>query len=533
MLPDLQAPAPREDAAPIGPARAFAVRTPRRTWVVPLLLALNACVYFAMVAADVSWDRISPFAFTRSVTEIARAMGFPSRAEILRFGGSHGPYVAQGDWWRLVSCAFVHVGFAHFVINMTSLFALRIVESFYGSGAFLLLYLMSAIGGSACSVLWHPSAISAGASGAIFGMAGALLAFFVAHRHSIPELFFRPVVRNLALLLLVNIFIGAVVPEIDNMAHLGGLATGLIAGRALDRDPQGSARLDARRLSRATIPAILLGLLCLLVPWRASSAADIRFEIAGDEAQRELRLGHVQEARRIAEEGLARDATSPDLLGVRARILLLDGDPRSALTDLNELLYQSPEDDPSRYLRANVLRTLERHQEALEDAALLERENPDDPRYRQLVGELQWCLGRWREAATEFGVLARRKGESAIEGQLFLWLARCRMGEKEQATRELRHYLALPRISESSALDVSVAGLFASQTSLEELLANFDRRGSPRSELARLYFFAGVWRELAGDEQQARTFLRKASEGPASGNAWLLARNELEQLEKR
>jgi rhomboid protease GluP len=534
MQQDTPAPAPTEEATPIGPARAFVVRSPRRTWAVPLLLALNAGVYLAMVATDIAWDRISPAEFTRSLAEVARAMAYPSRGEILRFGGSHGPYVAQGDWWRLVSCAFVHVGFAHFVINMTSLFALRIVESFYGSGAFLLLYLMSAIGASACSVLWHPSAVSAGASGALFGLAGALLAFFIAHRESIPELFFRPVMRNLILLLLVNIFIGAVVDEIDNMAHLGGLATGILVGRALDRDPQGSARLDGRRLARASIPAILLGLLCVLIPWRASSAADIRLELASDQAQRELRLGHRAEAQRIVEEGLARDATNPDLLGVRARLRVLESDPRAALADLNALLYQRPDDSQARLLRANLLRALERFEEALEDAQLLVEQSPEEARYRQLAGELCWCLSRWRAAAVQFGVLARRKGESAIAGQLFLWLARCRMGEEEQATRELRHYLATPRFAEDSALDANIGGLYAGQTSLEELIANFDRHGAAYSDLTRLYFFAGLWRELKGDPAEARAFLRKAVEAPASADStWLLARHELQLLEKR
>ncbi len=534
MLPDTPAPASPEEATPIGPARAFVVRSPRRTWAVPLLLVLNTGVYVAMVATDISWDQISASELTRSLAEVARAMGFPSRGEILRFGGSHGPYVAQGDWWRLVTCAFVHIGFAHFVINMTSLFALRIVESFYGSAAFLLLYLMCAVGGSACSVLWHPSAISAGASGALFGLAGALLAFFIAHRHSIPELFFRPVVRNLVLLLLVNIFIGIVVDEIDNMAHLGGLATGLIVGRALDRDPQGSARLDGRRFARAAIPAILLGLLCALIPWRAASSPDIRLELAGEQAQRALRLGHEEEAMSIVEAGLARDATSPDLLSVHAQLLLRRGDPRLALVDLNELLYQRANDASSRLLRANVLRVFERYEEALGDAELLVRQNPDDPRYRQLAGELQWCLGNWREAAVQFGVLARRKGESAIEGQLYLFLARSRMGEEEQALRELRHYLALPRFSRDSALDVNIGGFFAGQVSLEELLGAVDRRGTPGSDMARLNFFVGVWQELKGDLVAGRAYLRKAVESPASmDSSWLLARNELQKLEKR
>jgi len=534
MLPETPAPATPEEATPIGPARAFVVRSPQRTWVVPLLLGLNACVYFAMVAADISWDRISPTELMRSLAEITRAMGFPSRGEVLRFGGSHGPYIAQGDWWRLVTCAFVHVGFAHFVINMTSLFALRIVESLYGSGAFLLLYLMCAVGGSTCSVLWHPSAISAGASGALFGLAGALLAYFITHRHSIPELLFRPVVRNLVLLLLVNIFIGTVVDEIDNMAHLGGLATGWIAGRALDRDPQGSARLDRRRLARALIPAILLGLLGALIPWRAASSTDIRYELASEQAQRELRLGHDELALRIIEAGLARDATNPDLLSVHAQLLLRRGDPRHALDDLNELLYQRADDLQARLVRANLLRAFERFEEALGDAKFLVRQNSDDPRYRQLAGELYWCLGRWREAAVEFGVLARRKGESAIEGQLYLFLSRSRMGEEEQATRELRHYLAMPRFSSDSALDLNIGGLFAGQASMDELLGAFDRRDAPEAERTRLYFFVGLWEELKGDTLAARAFLRKAAEAPASAESeWLLAKRELARLEKR
>jgi rhomboid protease GluP len=482
---------------------------------VPLLLVVNSGVFVAMVLTGGSWND-------------------PSLLELLRAGANHGPYVAQGDWWRLVSCAFVHIGFVHFMVNMASLFALRIVESFYGSGAFLLLYLMCALGASACSVLWHPGKVSAGASGALFGIAGALLAFFVAHRQSIPELLFRPVLRNLIVLLSLNLFFGAMLPGVDNIAHMGGLLTGLIAGRALDRDPQGSARLDVRRLARAAVPAILLGLLCMLIPWRAASAADIRQEIASDEAHRQLVLGHVDEALRIAEEGLARDATDPDLLDVRARIRFLRSDPGAALSDLNELLYQRPDDSQARLLRARILRLSGLFEEALEDAEILVLQGPDDARYRQLAGELYWCLDRWREAAVEFGVVARRKGESAIEGQLFLFLARCRMGEEDQALRELRHYLALPRFSKDSALDVNIGGLFAGQASMAELLAAFDRHGTPAADLARLYFFVGVWLELKGDALAARGYLRKAVEGPASKDStWPLARRELQTLEKR
>src|SRR5258708_5843147 len=171
LPPEPPAPAPAAEATPIGPARAFVVRSPRRTWAVPLLLVLNTAMFVAMGLSGASWDE-------------------PGLKDLLRFGASHGPTVAQGDWWRLVSCAFVHIGFVHFMVNIAGLFVLRIVESFYGSGPVLLLYLMCAVGGAGFTGLWHPGAVSAGASGALFGLAGARLAFFTPHRHSIPQLLF-------------------------------------------------------------------------------------------------------------------------------------------------------------------------------------------------------------------------------------------------------------------------------------------------------------------------------------------------------
>lgn len=533
MQPETPAPAPTEEAMPTRLAQAFVVRTPRRIWAMPLLLALNSIVFVAMVASEISWDRISATDLLGSLGELTRAATDPGTMNVLRFGGVHGPYVAHGDWWRLLSCAFVHIGFIHFVVNMAGLFALRIVESFYGSGAYLLVYLSSAVGGSLCSVLWNPSEVSAGASGALFGIAGALLAFFIAHRHSIPEHFLRPVLRNLALVLALNLFFGALLPGIDNAAHVGGLVLGLVSGRALDRDPMGSARLDARRLLRATIPAILLGLLCVLVPWRAESAKDIRLVLAGDQATRELALGHDELALHLAEDGLARDATNPALLGVRAKIHLRRGEPREALEDLSTLLYQQPTDSAMRFLRAHLYWILGRHAEALADAQLLAARNPEDLRYPLLAGELEWVLGNWREAAIAFGLVARQKSESALEGQLLLWLARCRLGEEEQATKELRHYLAAPRFNDTSALDANIGGLFAGQQRFEELVARFDRHDAPRAELRRLYFFVALWRIQRGDPDEAREFLTRAVEGgPSADEVWLLARRELERLEK-
>ena len=83
--------------------------------------------------------------------------------ELLRFEHNHSPYVAQGEWWRLLSCAFLHVGAVHLAFNMFALSSLRIVEGLFGAGRFLVIYFLSALAASIASALWNPDGISAGA----------------------------------------------------------------------------------------------------------------------------------------------------------------------------------------------------------------------------------------------------------------------------------------------------------------------------------------------------------------------------------
>ena len=497
-----------------GPARGFAVRPPGKSWAAKALIGVNFGVFAAMLLAGVP-----PLE--------------PGLSDVLRFGANHGPYVAHGDWWRLASCMFVHIGILHLLVNMFSLGALRIVESFYGNGAFVLLYLAAGLGGSITSALWNPSGISAGASGAIFGIAGAFAAYFLAHRSAIPEPVFRPVMRNLLLLLLVNILFGLSVPGIDNAAHLGGLATGCLAGRALDREPLASAALDRRRLARIGFVFALLAGLCTLIPGRAASAEDIHQELVEADAQRLFSQGKLEEMRALVDQGLAKDPSNPGLLALRAELRLSEGDPRAALADLDAALYLRPEDDNARELRVHLEWLLGRPEEALEDAQLLGERHPELGIFRQVRGEILYSLRRWKEAAAEFAELARSRGPDALEGQLFLWLSRARMGEEASATRELAAFLAVPTLGRTGELEGLVGGLFTGQMPESELLSSLDRADSSRVELTRLYFFTGSLRLVRGDTSGAQELLRKALErGTSAESTWLLARTELERLKK-
>ena len=157
---------------------------------------------------------------------------------VLEYGVKIREAIAAGEVWRLVTPIFIHVGMWHFFVNMYSLYILGpAVESFFGSARMLAFYMISGVGGVAMSMLLSAHA-SAGASGAIFGLLGALVAFFFRHR----KVFGRGGMvrfRNLLLVALLNLFLG-LMPGIDNWGHLGGFISGALVTYYLgpDLEPQ-------------------------------------------------------------------------------------------------------------------------------------------------------------------------------------------------------------------------------------------------------------------------------------------------------
>jgi membrane associated rhomboid family serine protease len=155
--------------------------------------------------------------FDRSITDFA-LIGYAFSAEA---GGVIG--VAAGEYYRLLTAAFLHGGILHIMFNMWVLFALGpTLEQLLGRARFLILYLLCALGGSVVSYAFNePNVPSVGASGAIFGLMGAIL---------IVGRSLRADVTNVLVLIGINVAIGFVVPNIDWRAHLGGLITGVIVG---------------------------------------------------------------------------------------------------------------------------------------------------------------------------------------------------------------------------------------------------------------------------------------------------------------
>ncbi len=144
---------------------------------------------------------------------------------LIKYGAKFNPLILEGEWWRFFTPIILHIGVLHLLMNTVSLYYLgTIIERIFGKWRFLLIYLIAGFGGSIASFIFSPS-ISAGASGAIYGLFGALLYFGVIF----PKLFFRTMGFNILIILGINLMFGFSMPSIDMAGHIGGLIAGFLA----------------------------------------------------------------------------------------------------------------------------------------------------------------------------------------------------------------------------------------------------------------------------------------------------------------
>lgn len=152
----------------------------------------------------------------------------PEQATILKFGANANYLTLDGEWWRLITCMFLHYGPIHFLSNMYALTRMGMVlENFIGSWRFLFAYLFTGICASLLSTYWHVISLGVGASGAVFGMFGLFLALVTTE--FVRKEVRWPLVKNIGLTILINLAIGTQF-NIDNAAHIGGLIAGILSG---------------------------------------------------------------------------------------------------------------------------------------------------------------------------------------------------------------------------------------------------------------------------------------------------------------
>jgi rhomboid protease GluP len=207
----------RQPELPPEMANFIEVLRQRKAVVVMAILVINVLVYLAMSVPGLNLD-------------------------LLRLGSKNNSAIANGEYWRLLTCIFLHVGFAHLAFNSLALYAFgRDLEKIYGAGRFILIYLGAGVLGSLASYVFSPKD-SVGASGAIFGLVGLALVFGFRYRRVIPPQFKSRFGTGVLPVLLYNIIFGlGSASRIDNFAHLGGLAGGILFGLAI---PAGFDSLD-------------------------------------------------------------------------------------------------------------------------------------------------------------------------------------------------------------------------------------------------------------------------------------------------
>jgi len=185
------------------------------SFVMPLIILANVLVFVLMLI-----NGVSPME--------------PAIKDLLAWGADFGPLTTNGEWWRVLSSTFVHIGVIHILMNMYVLFSIgKFTERLFGHFGFAVLYLLSGVGGSLASLFWHPQTVSAGASGAIFGLYGGLLAFLLLQRHAIPAETLKSLTASTGTFLLYNVIYGVMRAGTDMAAHVGGLLTGFLIGLLL------------------------------------------------------------------------------------------------------------------------------------------------------------------------------------------------------------------------------------------------------------------------------------------------------------
>jgi membrane associated rhomboid family serine protease len=189
---------------------------------------------YARYAAYVTWAiiliNVAVFLIDTGLSGLAGVSFFGNGGPLVERGLVFGPAVAAGEWWRLFTSAFLHLGLLHLAFNMYALYLFGpIIEQMYGHLEYAVAYLLCALGGSVLTILAAPGSAAAGASGAVFGLFG--LAFVVSRRrHLLLGSQTRAILSQVGTLLVINLVLTFSIPSISWTGHVGGLLVGIVIG---------------------------------------------------------------------------------------------------------------------------------------------------------------------------------------------------------------------------------------------------------------------------------------------------------------
>lgn len=462
-----------------------------RAWVTPAITGLLVACFAGELALGA--DPVSP------TTE-----------QLLRAGAGFGPMLVRGEWWRLLSSTVLHAGLVHLGFNLWALWAAgRFAERIFGNLSFAALYLLSALGGSLLSTAFHPLAVSVGASGAIFGVYGALLAFALTHRGVFPPEVLRRQRNSLVGFLLYNVAFAFADPRIDLAGHAGGLLTGVAAGWLLRRDLARPSAHLRRRVEGAVALAVLLAAGAWGVLQRVNSLPEVRADILARQGQAAFEAEDFQRAVDRYSEALALAGEKPRLYDARALANLRLRKVDAALADVSRALEIAPRDAWSLHVRATILWAIGRFDEAERDCGELWKMPDLAPLSASLCAEIALARG---DAGTARARVGRVLEKEPAHVPALLIRARVRQGagELDDALADLDHVLRLEpddadALNSRGWLRVERGDFAGGRDDAERSLAR--RPDDPNTLGTRCFALAGL-----GDREAARRDCTRAVE---------------------
>lgn len=243
------------------------------------------------------------------------AVTAPDPAVLIGFGAKQNVLIAeQHQYWRLITSMFIHVGLIHLLLNNYALWIIgQEIERIYGSARFVVIYLATGILGSLGSYAFNPQATSAGASGAIFGLFGAMATFAFKYRKEIPEPLSREIKRRILPVIAINLVFGFLVRIVDNAAHIGGLLSGITLAVLVPykRPGERATPLVWRGLQVISLAMILV---CFVEAFRNYNGPHLSLSnlTASSGSSVEAYFERMQEANRALGESLNMMATLPE-----------------------------------------------------------------------------------------------------------------------------------------------------------------------------------------------------------------------------
>jgi len=344
----------------------------------------------------------------------------PSIEVLLVMGANFGPLTAYGEWWRLLTCAFVHGGLLHLAVNCWVLWRFgAVLERAFGARAYLFIFLSAAVGASLCSLMWRPDGVSVGASGGLLGVCGAMLAWVHAHRRLLEPAAVRHSYRGMLQIALLNGLLAFVIPNIDHAAHLGGFVTGFVVARLCLRPPALPFRPPPvpRGLLLGTLAA--LALLCVGARLRVSAAPEARARLHAFAGLAAHERGDFEAARSSLEQALELAPADVELWIQLAAAHERIGAFERSLQALDRAVQHGPQEPLVWYDRALVGLKLDRLEQAALDLERALELEPDFLAARELELDVLELQGRWE--------VLEQRADAVLEddrGNLAAFLAR-------------------------------------------------------------------------------------------------------------